>query len=88
MVTDTDYWFFLNHNENEEGLKNNTEVFLDQSLFRKVILDAPNVSESDKSPVLIEFPTPLGQFIRFEIVETPVLPENLAFKLHQFRKFK
>jgi len=37
--------------------------------------------------LLLEFPTPLGQFIQFEIVETPVLPENLAFKFPQIRTF-
>ena len=52
-----------------------------------MILAAPLVSESDKSPVLLDFPTPLGQFIQFEIVETPVLPEKLAFKFPQIRTF-
>ena len=52
-----------------------------------MILEAPLVSESDKSPVLLYFPTPLGQFIQFEIVETPVLPEKLAFKFPKIRTF-
>ena len=86
-VSDIDYWSFLTHNDNGEGLKNNTEVLLDQSQFRKMILEAPLVSESDKSPVLLYFPTPLGQFIQFEIVETPVLPEKLAFKFPKIRTF-
>ena len=52
-----------------------------------MILEAPLVSESDKSPVLLDFPTPLGQFIQFEIVETPVLPEKLALKYPNIRTF-
>ena len=86
-VTGIDYWSFLNHNKNGEGINNNTEVLLDQSQFRKMILKAPIVSEPDKSPVLIEFPTPLGQFIQFEIVETPVMPEKLAIKYPNIRTF-
>ena len=52
-----------------------------------MILKAPIVSEPDKSPVLIEFPTPLVQFIQFEIVETPVIPEKLAIKYPNIRTF-
>ena len=52
-----------------------------------MILEAPNASESDKLPVIIEFPTPLGQFIQFKIVETPVLPNKLAFKFPLIRTF-
>ena len=52
-----------------------------------MILKAPIVSEPDKSPVLIEFPTPLGQFIQFEIVETPVIPKKLAIKYPNIRTF-
>ena len=62
-------------------------VLLDQSQFREIILQAPIVSEPDKSPVLLEFPTPLGEFIQFEIVETPVLPEKLALKYPNIRTF-
>jgi len=86
-VTDIAYWSFLNHNENGEGLINNIEVLLNHSQFREMILKAPIVSEPDKSPVLIEFPTPLGQFIQFEIVETPVIPEKLAIKYPNIRTF-
>ena len=56
-VADLDYWSFLNHNDNEEGFK--AEVLLNQSQFRKMILEAPLVSEFDKFTVLLEFPTPL-----------------------------
>ena len=68
-------------------MKNNAEVLLDQSQFRKIILKAPIVSEHDKSSILIEFPTPFGQFIKFKIVETPVLPEKLALKYPNIRTF-
>ena len=55
-------------------------MLLDEYQFRKIILKAPIVSEQNKSSILIEFPTPLGQFIQFEIVETPVIPKNLSIK--------
>ena len=84
-MADPDYWSFLNHNDNEEGFK--AEVLLNQSQFRKMILEAPIVSEPDKSPVLLEFPTPMGQFIQFKIVETPVLPGKLALKYPNIRTF-
>ena len=82
------YWSFLTHNDDGTGLKNNTEVILDQFQFRTMILSAPLVSEFDKSPVLLDFPTPLGHFIQFEIVETPVLPEKWLLNSFKFEHFQ
>ena len=87
LFASTDYWQ-VQHNESE-GLHQNQSltVSVDVTQLRGSLLQAPLAISRKKVPIILDFPTPLGDFIAFEIVETPVMPELLAKRFPGIRTF-
>ena len=87
LFASTDYWQFQ-HNESE-GLHQNQSltVSVDVTQLRESLLLAPLASLKNTEPVHLEFPTPWGELVAFEIVETPVMPELLAKRFPGIRTF-
>ena len=87
LFASTDYWQ-VQHNESE-GLHQNQSltVSVDVTQLRESLLLPPLVSLKNIAPVHLEFPTPWGELVAFEIVETPVMPELLAKRFPGIRTF-
>ena len=51
------------------------------------ISDAPQSSQQRFSDVKLDFPTPDGELIKFEIFETPVMPEGLSGRYPQIKTY-
>ena len=87
LFASTDYWQFQ-HNESE-GLHQNQPltVSVNVTQLRGSLLQAPLAISKNKVPIILDFPTPLGDFIAFEIVETPVMPKLLAKRFPGIRTF-
>jgi hypothetical protein len=87
LFASTDYWQFQ-HNESG-GLHQNQSltVSIDVTQLRGSLLQAPLAISKNKVTIILDFPTPLGDFIAFEIVETPVMPELLAKRFPGIRTF-
>ena len=43
-----------------------------------ILTDSPLSSHQKNSNIIVEFPTPEGELLQFEMFETPVMPPNLA----------
>ena len=87
LFAGTDYWQ-VQHNKSE-GLHQNQSltVSVDVTQLRESLLLAPLASLKNTAPVHLEFPTPWGELVAFEIVETPVMPELLAKRFPGIRTF-
>ena len=62
-------------------------VTVDVHKIKDALLQAPLVESKNTTPIHLDFPTPLGELIAFEIVETPVMPEKLVAKFPDIRTF-
>jgi hypothetical protein len=51
------------------------------------IRNTPLRSLQNHSNVILEFPTPEGDFIQFKIFETPVMPQKLALRFPQIKTY-
>ena len=78
LFAGTDYWQVQHNGPGALHTNQAIMVTMDAPKIKKALLLAPLASSKNTVPVHLEFPTPWGELIAFEIVETPVMLELLA----------
>ena len=87
LTANTDYWHIKENQKEDVHQHEALTISMDAHYIKDALKNAPLVSPKINLPILLNFPTPAGEYISFEIVETPVMPEKLAKKFPTIRTY-
>ena len=67
--------------------KRSAEYYLDVKNLISALTRSPLINKKERSDVLIDFPSPEGQFINFGMYESPVMPQHLSEKYPMIKTY-
>ena len=79
----------LRLNNEFSNLKNkrSVEYHLDEKKLIFALTRSPLISKKERSDILMDFPSPEGKFINFEMYESPVMPQYLSGKYPMIKTY-
>ena len=77
----------LNHEFSNLKNKRSVEYHLDEKKLISALTRSPLISKKERSDILMDFPSPEGKFINFEMYESPVMPQYLSGKYPMIKTY-
>ena len=77
----------LNQEFSNFVIKSSDEYHLDEKKLVSVLARSPLINKKERSDILIDFPSPEGEFINFEMYESPVMPPHLSVKYPMIKTY-
>ena len=77
----------LNQEFSNFEIKSSDEYHLDEKKLVSVLARSPLINKKERSDILMDFPSPEGEFINFEMYESPVMPPYLSMKYPMIKTY-
>ena len=77
----------LNQEFSKFEIKSSDEYHLDEKKLVSVLARSPLINKKERSDILMDFPSPEGEFINFEMYESPVMPPYLSMKYPMIKTY-